>query len=346
MLRVDEIVARLGGECFASATSQFDAGAAMVRRIAPLETAQAGDLAFCSNAKYRSRLAATHASVVVMAPPAIPGDYVVIVTPQPYRYYARVAQWLNPPSPIVPGVHASAIVEGAVSESASIGANVWIGPGAVIEAGVEIGANSSIGANVTIGEQTRLAANVTIYAGCRVGRRCLVHAGAVIGADGFGFAREGDGSWLKIPQIGRVSIEDDVEIGAGTTIDRGALDDTVIEQGVKLDNQIQVGHNVRIGAHTAIAGCVGIAGSATIGKRCTVGGASVILGHLQIADDVNIMAGTLIAKSIPKSGNYSGAVPFMEHADWLRNFARVRHLDAMAVKLRSLEQRLAELENK
>jgi UDP-3-O-[3-hydroxymyristoyl] glucosamine N-acyltransferase len=168
----------------------------------------------------------------------------------------------------------------------------------------------------------------------------------VVGADGFGFARDGEGAWVKVPQVGRVVIGDDVEIGAGTTIDRGALGDTVIGDGVKLDNQIQVGHNVRIGAHTAMAGCVGIAGSAVIGARCTVGGAAVILGHLSIGDDVNVSAGTLVAKSIPHAGTYSGTVPFLEHGDWLRNFSRLRHLDAMADKIRALEQRLAALEKK
>jgi UDP-3-O-[3-hydroxymyristoyl] glucosamine N-acyltransferase len=238
------------------------------------------------------------------------------------------------------------VVEGEVAASASIGPNVWIGPGAAIGEGVVIGANCSIGAGVGIGVDSRLAANVAIYPGSRLGARCLVHSAVVIGADGFGFAREGDGSWVKIPQVGGVVIGDDVEIGAGTTIDRGALGDTVIADGVKLDNQIQVAHNVQIGAHTAMAGCVGIAGSTVIGARCTVGGAAAILGHLHIADDVNVAAGTLVMKSIPAAGTYSGAIPLLEHGDWLRNFSRLRHLDAMADKIRALEQRLAALEKK
>jgi UDP-3-O-[3-hydroxymyristoyl] glucosamine N-acyltransferase len=211
---------------------------------------------------------------------------------------------------------------------------------------VVIAANCSIGAGVSIGADSRLASNVAIYPGSYLGARCLVHSGAVIGADGFGFAREDDGRWVKIPQVGRVLIGDDVEIGAGTTIDRGALGDTVIADGVKLDNQIQIAHNVRIGAHTAMAGCVGIAGSTMIGARCTIGGAASIIGHLQIADDVNVAAGTLVMKSIPAAGTYSGAIPFLEHGDWLRNFSRLRHLDAMADKIRALEQRLAALEKK
>ena len=339
VLRLDEIVARFGGEI-------VGAGDTVISRIGTLEGAGPGELAFLANPKYRHQLATTRAAAVIMAPPAVAGPAAAILTPQPYLYYARVAQWLNPPAAVVAGIHPSAVVEGAVSAKASIGPQVWIGAGARIADDVVIGANCSIGAGVEIGVGTRLAANVTIYSGVILGARCLVHSAAVIGADGFGFAREAEGAWVKIPQVGRVLVGDDVEIGAGTTIDRGALGDTVIGDGVKLDNQIQVGHNVHIGAHTALAGCVGIAGSAVIGARCTVGGAAVILGHLSIADDVNVAAGTLVAKSIGKAGTYSGAVPFLEHGDWLRNFSRLRHLDAMADKIRALEQRLAALEKK
>ncbi|MCM2308012.1 MAG: UDP-3-O-(3-hydroxymyristoyl)glucosamine N-acyltransferase [Sulfuritalea sp.] len=339
VLRLDEIVARLGGEI-------VGAGDTAISRIGTLEGAGPGELAFLANPKYRHQLATTRAAAVIMAPPAVAGPAAAILTPQPYLYYARVAQWLNPLPAVVAGIHPSAVVEGAVSATASIGPQVSIGAGARIADDVVIGANCSIGAGVEIGAGTRLAANVTIYSGVILGARCLVHSAAVIGADGFGFAREAEGAWVKIPQVGRVLVGDDVEIGAGTTIDRGALGDTVIGDGVKLDNQIQVGHNVQIGAHTAMAGCVGIAGSAVIGARCTVGGGAVILGHLNIADDVNVAAGTLVAKSICKAGTYSGAVPFLEHGDWLRNFSRLRHLDAMADKIRALEQRLAALEKK
>ena len=339
MLRLDQIVARFGGEI-------VGAGDTAIARIATLENAGAGDLAFLANPKYRHQLTTTRAAAVIMAPPAVNGPAAAILTPQPYLYYARVAQWLNPLPVPVPGVHPSAVVEGEVAASASIGPNVWIGPAAKVGAEVVIAANCSIGAGVEIGAGSRLAANVAIYSGSRLGARCLIHSGAVIGADGFGFAREATGAWVKIPQVGRVLIGDDVEIGAGTTIDRGSLGDTVIADGVKLDNQIQVGHNVRIGAHAAMAGCVGIAGSAVIGARCTVGGGAVILGHLQIADDVDVAAGTLVAKSIRNAGTYSGAVPFLEHGDWLKNFSRLRHLDAMADKIRALEQRLAALEKK
>lgn len=338
-LRLDEIVARLGGEL-------VGAGETVISRITTLEKAASGELAFLANPKYRHYLDTTEAAAVIMAPPVAPSLKAAILTPQPYLYFARVSQWLNPDPPLVPGIHPSAVVEGRVAPGASIGPNVWIGRDAEVADGAVIGANCSIGEAAVIGAGTRLAANVVIYRRCRIGDRCLVHSGAVIGADGFGFAREADLSWVKIPQTGRVLIGDDVEIGAGTTIDCGALGDTTIGNGVKLDNQIQVGHNVQIGDHTAMAGCVGIAGSAVIGARCTVGGGSVILGHLRIADEVNVSAGTLVAKSISKAGTYSGTVPFLEHAEWLRNFSRLRHLDEMADKIRALELRLAALENK
>ena len=338
-LRLDEIVARLGGEVVGD-------GDTLISRIATLENSGPGDLAFLANPKYRNQLATTRASAVIMSPPAPESLPAAILTPQPYLYYARVAQWLSPPPMPEPGVHATAVVLGEIAATASIGANVHIGRDARIGDQVVIGANCSIGEGVEIGADTRLAAGVSIYPGSRLGARCLVHSGAVIGSDGFGFARETDGAWVKIPQMGHVLIGDDVEIGAGTTIDRGALGDTVIGDGVKLDNQIQVGHNVRIGAHTAMAGCVGIAGSAEIGARCTVGGGAVILGHLQIADDVNVSAGTLVAKSVTSPGTYSGMVPFLEHGAWLKNFSHLRHLDAMADKIRALEQRLAALEKK
>ncbi len=337
-LRLSEIVARFGGEL-------VGAGEIEIARIAPLDSADAGDLAFLSNPKYRSQLATTNASAVIMASLDPGCRAAAILTPQPYLYYARVAQWLNPLPDIQPGIHPSAVVFGAVAATASIGPHCHVAHGATIGPGVVLGAHCSIGENVEIGADTRLAASVSIYANCRVGCRCLIHSAAVIGSDGFGFARERDGAWVKIPQVGRVLIGDDVEIGAGTTIDRGALGDTVIADGVKLDNQIQVGHNVVIGPHTAMAGCVGIAGSAVIGARCTVGGGAVILGHLRVADDVNISAGTLVGKSITTAGTYSGTVPFLDHKQWLKNFSHLRHLEMMADKIRALETRLAALEN-
>lgn len=336
-LRLDEIVGRLGGEL-------VGAGDTVIEGIAPLDSAGPHELAFLSNPKYRSKIKQSRAAAVIMAAPADPAINAAILTAQPYLYFARVAQWLNPPETAVPGVHLSAVVEGSVAPSACIGPNVWIAPGATIEADAVIGANSSIGRGARIGKASRLAPNVSVGSACQIGERCIVHSGAVIGADGFGFARETEGTWVKIPQIGKVLIGDDVEIGANTTIDRGALGDTLVGNGVKLDNQIQIAHNVRIGDHCAMAGCVGIAGSSVIGARCTVGGGAIILGHLTLADDVNVSAGTLVAKSITGGGTYSGAVPFLEHGQWLKNFSRLRHLESMTDKIRALEQRLAALE--
>ena len=322
--RLDEVVARFGGNLAGN-------GNLLISGIATLEGAGPEDLSFLTNPKYRNQLAGTRAAAVILAPDALPACPVpAIVTANPYLYFARVAGWL----------HEAKRPDVAIHPSANVARDAVIGRNVVIEA------HCSIGEGAVIGDDSWLHANVSVYAGCRIGARAIIHSGAVIGSDGFGFARESDGSWVKIPQTGRVIIGDDVEIGANTTIDRGALEDTVIEDGVKLDNQIQVAHNVRIGAHTAMAGCVGVAGSAAIGRRCTVGGGAVILGHLTLADDVNVSAGTLVGKSIPTPGTYTGTVPFLEHREWLKNFARLRHLEAMADKIRALETRLAELEKR
>lgn len=337
-VRLAEIVDRFGGNLAGD-------GDLVVAGIAPLDSAGPGQLAFLSNPKYRQQLANTLAGAVILAPDlAQECPTASIATPQPYLYFARVAQWLSPPLRPAPGIHPTAVVESTVPASASIGPNVWIAPGVKVGENVVIGAQCSIGADAAVGEGSWLHSNVSVYAGCCLGARAVVHSGVVIGSDGFGFARETEGAWVKIPQTGRVVIGADVEIGANTTIDRGALEDTVIGDGVKLDNQIQVAHNVHIGDHCALAGCVGIAGSTYIGKRCTVGGGAILLGHLQIADDVHISAGTLVAKAILNAGSYTGTVPFMAHDDWLKNFSRLRHLDAMADKIRSLEARLATLE--
>ncbi|HYC66169.1 MAG TPA: UDP-3-O-(3-hydroxymyristoyl)glucosamine N-acyltransferase, partial [Reyranellaceae bacterium] len=257
----------------------------------------------------QSKLQQTRASAVILAPDSekltrLPR----IVADNPYAYFARVSQLFNP-LVTQTGIHPSAVI----SPSATLGKNVSIGAGCVI------------GDDVVIGEESCLYPRVVIYRGCTLGRRVVVHAGAVIGADGFGIARDEE-RWIKIPQIGSVRIDDDVEIGANTTIDRGALDDTVIEEGVKLDNQVQVGHNVRIGAHSAVAGCVGIAGSADIGRHVTIGGAAMIHGHIRIADHVHVSAGTLITRSLTKPGTYTGIYPFDEHEAWKRCAARLRRL--------------------
>jgi len=336
---LDEIVARFGGKLIGDAQLR-------IRQVATLGNAGPENIAFLANSKYRSQLKSSRAGAVVLAPADAPAcPLPCIVSDNPYGYYARVSQLLNPPPPMPAGIHPAATVESRLEPSVSVAAGAFVGKDVRIGAGCVIGPGCRIGDGVAIGAHSRLYGGVTIYPGCIIGQRALIHSGAVIGADGFGFAREADGSWIKIPQIGRVVIGDDVEIGANTTIDRGALDDTVIEDGVKLDNQIQIAHNVHIGAHTAMAGCVGVAGSARIGKRCTIAGSAMILGHLTIADDVNVSVATLVTKSIEQPGTYSGAMPFAPHRAWLKNTAHLRHLDAMAETLRALEARIAQLEN-
>jgi len=341
MPRIDALVVRLGGELVGN-------GSVEVYRVATPEQAGEGDLAFLANPKYLSRLKTSRAAAFIVKPAyrdAIGDDRPRIVTSDPYLYFARASQFFNPLPPIVPGVHPLASVR------CTIPATVAIDAGAVVEEGAEIGENILIGANcyvgrgTRIGRGTRLAPNVTIYADCVIGENCIVHAGAVIGADGFGFAREASGEWVKIPQVGRVVIGNNVEIGSNTSIDRGALEDTVIGDGVKLDNQIQVAHNVHIGEHTAVAGSTGIAGSAKIGARCMIGGQAGISGHIAIADDVIVSGCTLVSKSIQKAGVYTACLPQQTHAEWVRNFAHLRHLDALANKIRLLEQRLEQQEN-
>jgi UDP-3-O-[3-hydroxymyristoyl] glucosamine N-acyltransferase len=300
-LTLGEIVQRLGGRVAGNADTR-------VQQVASLEHAEASHISFFTGKRHRAKLAATRAGALIVGPEA-EGDTERprIVADNPYLYFARVSQLFNPRVTQPPGVHASAVV----AKSARLGARVSVGAGCVVGEGVEIGDDSC------------LYPRVVLYANCTLGRRVIVHSGAVIGADGFGIADD-HGRWVKIPQVGGVRIGDDVEIGANTTIDRGALDDTVIEEGVKLDNQIQIGHNTRIGAHTAIAGCVGIAGSADIGRHCTFGGAAMILGHLKIVDHVNISAGTFISRSILRPGTYTGIWPVDQHESWARSAAWLR----------------------
>ena len=332
--RLDEIVARLGGGLVGDPAVE-------VVQVAPVDSAAAGSITFLTNPKYRLALAETSASAVVLAPSA--ADLTTlpkIVHPNPYAYYARLVALLNPRPLPTSGAHPSAVLASAIPASASVGANAVIGQGVSVGERVVIGAGCVVGDHVVIGDDGFLHPRVTIAAGCCLGARVVVQSGAVIGGDGFGFAKEA-GLWVKIPQIGRVILGDDVEVGANTTIDRGALEDTVIGNDVKLDNQIQIAHNVRIGDHTAIAGCVGIAGSTRIGSRCTIGGAAMIIGHLEIGDEVHVSAGTLVAKSLPRSGHYTGSFPLDSHQGWLKNAAKVRHLDDMHRRLRDLEKQLA-----
>jgi len=327
-----EIAARFGGRLLGNAETT-------VNQIATLESAQAGQLTFLASTKYRPLLAHTRASAIIVGTAdAETTSLPRIISDNPYLYFAKVSAFLNPLDSVVPGIHPSAVIEeGAqIDPGAYIGPNVAIGAGSRIGAGSAIMAGCSIGARVSIGSDTRLHPRVVVYNNCVLGNRLIVHSGVVIGADGFGLAMD-EGRWLKIPQIGRVVIGDDVEIGANTTIDCGALDDTVIEEGVKLDNLIQIAHNVRIGAHTAIAGCVGIAGSAVIGRHCRIGGGSGILGHTQISDHIEISSYTMIGKSIREPGTYTGIFPFSSHKLWQKNAAQLRHLDELANKMKTLQ---------
>ncbi|MHB1352862.1 MAG: UDP-3-O-(3-hydroxymyristoyl)glucosamine N-acyltransferase [Thiobacillus sp.] len=335
------LVERFGGELIGD-------GATSVRQVAPLDRACADEIGFVSQSKYLAQLATTGAGAVILPPDARDAtDLPRILTPNPYLYFARLSALLNPPPRPAVGIHPAATVaaDAEVAADASIAAGAVIGSGARIGARSVVGANSVVGDGARVGEDCLLHANVSLYHGCRVGDRVILHAGCVIGADGFGFAPN-EGRWEKIPQIGRVLIGDDVEVGACTTIDRGALEDTVIEEGVKLDNLIQVAHNVVIGAHSAIAACTGIAGSAKIGRHCTIGGAAMIFGHIEIADGTRISTNTLITKSLPKPGTYTSALPFSEHEVWQKNAVHMRNLDKLVNRVKQLEKRLNELENK
>ncbi len=315
-MRLAEIASRLGGRVVGDPATP-------IRQVASLEKATAGEIAFFSDPRLRERLAATRAAAVILSSEAEAlTELPRIVCDAPYLYFARVSQLFNPLTSQAPGIHASAV----------------IGKDVTLAAGVSIGAGCVIGDGVTIGEESCLYPRVVVYAGCTLGRRVILHSGVVIGADGFGLARDEAGRWVKIPQIGSVRIGDDVEVGANTSIDRGALDDTVIEDGVKLDNQIQIGHNCRIGAHTAMAGCTGVAGSTRIGRHCIIGAAANILGHLDIADHVVVSACTTISRPIRKAGTYTGLYPSDEHASWARNTALVRQLAKLADRIRALEK--------
>jgi UDP-3-O-[3-hydroxymyristoyl] glucosamine N-acyltransferase len=332
-LSLAEIAAHLGGRIEGDAS-------VVVARVATLSSARAGEIAFLTNPRYRRQLRTTGASAVIV-PPAFAGDTVLprIVHDNAYACYARVAALLNPPAGRPPGIQPSAGVHRALPETARIGENGVIGENAVIGENVTLYPGCVIGEGVSIGDDSVLYPNVVVYRDCVIGRRAVVHAGAVIGSDGFGFAREGE-RWVKIPQLGRVVIGDDVEIGANTSIDRGALDDTVIGDGVKLDNQIQIAHNVVVGEHTAMAGCVGIAGSTRIGRCCTVGGAGMIVGHLELADGVHVSAGTMVTKSLRQPGQYTSIFPVQAHGEWLRNAVEIKRLAKLAERLEEIEKKL------
>lgn len=338
--RLADLVGRLGGELIGDPELPISG-------IAPLDSAAAMHITFLANPKLRAQAAQSAAGALILsaADHAQLTQYggARILSDNPYAYYARAAQYFlaRDSEPRPPGIHPSAVIDA----SAEVSPLAWIGPGvsidarAVIGAGCVISAGCRIGRAAVIGADTVLHPNVSFLDGCRIGERGVIQAGAVIGSDGFGFASE-RGQWIKIPQTGAVRIGDDVEIGANTTIDRGALEDTVIEEGVKLDNQIQIAHNCVIGAHTAMAGCVGVAGSARIGRHCTFGGAAMVLGHLTIVDHVHVSSGSLVSRSIQEPGQYTGFYPLAKNAEWEKTAAVVKQLDGMRDRVRELERQL------
>jgi UDP-3-O-[3-hydroxymyristoyl] glucosamine N-acyltransferase len=338
-VRLAEIAAALGAELLGD-------GDRLIEGIAPLEVAGSASISFLAQPRLRPLLDSTAAGAVIvraeLADAVLARGVSALVVPDPYLAFARLTRWWAErlrPAP-VQGVHPSAwVAPGArLHASASVGPMAVVEAHAVVAAHVVIGPHAMVGEGAWIGEHTRLHARATLGAGCRIGARGVLHTGSVIGADGFGFAPD-QGRWEKIEQLGAVWVGDDVEIGANTCVDRGALDDTVIEEGVKLDNLIQIAHNVHIGAHTAMAGCVGVAGSAKIGKHCTFGGAAMILGHLQIADHVHISAASVVMSSILKPGQYSGVFPIDENGNWEKNAATLRQLHTLRSRLRALEKK-------
>lgn len=303
-----------------------------IEGVATLARAERGQLAFLANTRYRSQLADSQASLVVLrAEDAEVAPGAVLIAKDPYTAFAKMAALFDSRPARTPGIHPSAVIDPSarIAASAHIGPFVAVGAHSVIGEGCIVGPGCVIGDDCTVGDGSELIARITLVTRVRLGKRVLVHPGAVIGADGFGLAMD-SGHWIKVPQLGGVVIGDDCEIGANTTIDRGALDDTVLEEDVRLDNQIQIGHNVRIGAHTAMAGCSAAAGSARIGRYCLIGGAAGVLGHLEICDRVVITAMSLVTSSITEPGEYSSGTPLTDNRTWRKNAARFKQLDALA----------------
>jgi UDP-3-O-[3-hydroxymyristoyl] glucosamine N-acyltransferase len=314
--------------------------AAVVDSVAALSSAGARSITFLANPKLVAQLKETRAGAVITdSRSAAEAPVPVLIAANPHATFARVAALLYPDPPLNPGVHPTAVVapDARIDPSAEIAAHAVIGAGVRIGARCFVGPASIVQHDASFGDDTRLVARVFIGHGVTVGSRCLIQPGAVIGGDGFGFANE-NGAWVKVPQVGSVTVGDDVEVGANTAIDRGAIQDTVIEEGVKLDNLIMIGHNCRIGAHSALAGSSGIAGSTTLGKRCFIGGQVGITGHLTLCDDVAVLGSTLISYSIDKPGVYSSALPGEEAGTWRRIVARIKRLDGMARRLRAVEK--------
>ncbi len=338
---LQDICAALGGVLHGAPDLTID-------RLASLESADAACLSFVAQARYASQIASTAAGALIV-PPALLEQAIArgacIETPDPYLYFARLTQWWKVEreraelDDAAAAIHETAVIH----PGATLGAGVTVGAFALVEAGVTIADGARIGAHCVlerrarIGARTRLASHVTLGHDCCIGADGIVHPGTVIGADGFGFAPH-QGEWIKIEQLGAVRIGERVEIGANCCIDRGALEDTVLEDGVKLDNLIQIGHNVQVGRNTAMAGCVGVAGSAKIGANCTVGGGAVVLGHLTLADGVHISAASVVMRSILQPGQYSGVFPIDDNRSWEKNAATLRQLHRLRDRIKALEQ--------
>jgi UDP-3-O-[3-hydroxymyristoyl] glucosamine N-acyltransferase len=337
---LDEIVGALGGVVVGD-------GSILIRRVSSLANAKAGDISFVSDSKYQKAVAKSEASAFILK--HVHAELTAaakIVVDNPYAYFAKLSAFLNPVTVAPVGIASTAVVAASaqIPATCSVGALVVIGENVVLGEHVIVGSGCMIENDVVIADNTRLEPNVTIKHHCEIGKNCHIFSGAVIGSDGFGYAEE-NGRWIKIPQVGRAILQDHVDVGANTTIDRGALDDTIIEEGVKLDNLIQIGHNCVIGAHSVIAGCVGIAGSARIGKHCKIGGAAMVLGHLEIADNVTISPGSMITRSLATADTYTALMPFQTHRAWLGTAAKIRHLDDFADKIKSLEKEIALLKS-
>jgi UDP-3-O-[3-hydroxymyristoyl] glucosamine N-acyltransferase len=341
------------GAIFDSLADEFEAtlfadADTLIDKLAPIEAASLADLSFLSHPKYLNKLATSNAACVIVSPAMEDAALArggCIVVADPYRYFARVTQvWKQHHEPQEAArIHPSAVIDPSaqLGEGVSVAAFVCIAAGAVIGVGARLGEHCVIGRDAVVGAHSRLSPRVTLGDRCKLGERCILHAGVVIGSDGFGFAPHA-GRWEKIEQLGAVRIGNDVEIGANTCLDRGALDDTVIEDGVKLDNLIQIGHNVHIGQHTAMAGCVGVAGSANIGAHCTIGGGAVVLGHLRLADHVNVSASSVVTRSILKPGHYSGFFPIDDNAAWEKNAATLKQLHTLRDRLKQVEKQITQ----
>ncbi|MCB1850539.1 MAG: UDP-3-O-(3-hydroxymyristoyl)glucosamine N-acyltransferase [Gammaproteobacteria bacterium] len=336
--RLGDLAERVGARLVGDANCEID-------RVDQLQSAGIGAISFLANNRYIKYLAETAASAVILSPELAERSPIsALISDNPYLCYARIADILHPQPPLQPGIHPSAVV----AEQCSIAEGVYIGPCSVIEVGVSIapgvfiGPGCVIGSGCSIGRDSRLVAQVTLCAGVTIGERALIQPGAVIGSEGFGLAND-RGKWVKVPQLGGVTIGNDVEIGANTTIDCGTIKDTIIADGVKLDNQIQIAHNVEIGENTAIAGCAGIAGSTKVGKNCTLGGGVGLAGHLEIGDNVHFSGQTLVTRSFSEPGYYSGNLPAVSNSEWRKTIARIRRMDDMMQRLRALEKQLEAL---